>query len=193
MRLADGCSRTRLVLVTRVDVLLQDRIIPTTFIVFPDTVDNNTLGIDFVEDAKVTINVSDRVWTFSDKLFQKYELLFEASTLDTRVETLSVCALGPDEGQTLQIVKRNRLNELLNQNSEVFAPSSQPTPFAEHYINTGDHPPIALPPYRMHPVKAEILRKQLDKLLEEQTIEECESAWAATAATKNGRSVPLIS
>lgn len=76
VRLADGCSKTRLVLITRVNVILQNRIIPTTFVVFTDTVDNNILlGIDFVEDAKVTINVFERVCTFSGEQSQKYELV----------------------------------------------------------------------------------------------------------------------
>ncbi|PZC74189.1 hypothetical protein B5X24_HaOG208204 [Helicoverpa armigera] len=55
----------------------------------------------------------------------------------------------------------------------------EPTPFAEHHIDTGDHPPIAVPPYRVTPAKKEVMRIELDKMLAECVIEECESAWSA--------------
>ncbi|GBP95037.1 Retrovirus-related Pol polyprotein from transposon 297 [Eumeta japonica] len=56
-----------------------------------------------------------------------------------------------------------------------------PTPFAEHRIDTGDHPPIAVPPYRLTPAKKAIMEAELDKMLCENVIEECESPWAAPA------------
>ncbi|GFT27159.1 hypothetical protein TNCV_40201 [Trichonephila clavipes] len=49
----------------------------------------------------------------------------------------------------------------------------------QHYINTGNTPPISVPPYRISPVKKEILRKEIEDLLEKNIIEECESAYGA--------------
>ncbi|GFW51682.1 retrovirus-related Pol polyprotein from transposon 17.6 [Trichonephila clavipes] len=40
-------------------------------------------------------------------------------------------------------------------------------------------PPIATSPYRMNPVKKEVLRKQIEELLRQNVIEECESPYAA--------------
>ncbi|GFW87975.1 uncharacterized protein TNCV_216471 [Trichonephila clavipes] len=53
------------------------------------------------------------------------------------------------------------------------------TDILEHHINTGNSPPIYVPPYRMSPVKKEILRKEIEDLLEKDIIEECESPYGA--------------
>ena len=50
---------------------------------------------------------------------------------------------------------------------------------AKHRIDTGDHPLIVIPPYRISPVKREILRSEIDRMLVEGVIEECESPWEA--------------
>lgn len=68
---------------------------------------------------------------------------------------------------------------LLAQNEDVFATEGEPTPYAEHAINTGDHPPISLPPYRMSPARKEQLKSELDRLLKDSIIEETKSPWAA--------------
>ncbi|CAK1601035.1 unnamed protein product [Parnassius mnemosyne] len=81
---------------------------------------------------------------------------------------------------TLSESERSRLANLLGEYSDVFDVVGEPTPFAEHHIdNTGNHPPIAAPPYRVTPAKKEIMRAKLDKTLADGVIEECESAWAA--------------
>lgn len=63
-------------------------------------------------------------------------------------------------------------------NNEIF--KGLPTPYAEHRIilNSGQSP-IAVPPFKMARQKKEILREELDKLLKDNIIEECESSWAA--------------
>ncbi|GBN06046.1 Retrovirus-related Pol polyprotein from transposon 17.6 [Araneus ventricosus] len=43
----------------------------------------------------------------------------------------------------------------------------------------GDHPPVASRPYRLFPKKKELLRTEIDKLLANDVIEECESPFAA--------------
>ncbi|GFX47953.1 transposon Tf2-11 polyprotein [Trichonephila clavipes] len=55
----------------------------------------------------------------------------------------------------------------------------EPTPIIEHCINTRDHLPVAVLPYRMNPSKKEILKREIDKLLAEGIIEECESPYAS--------------
>ncbi|GFT45403.1 transposon Ty3-I Gag-Pol polyprotein [Trichonephila clavipes] len=55
------------------------------------------------------------------------------------------------------------------------ARGGEPTPFIEHRINTRNHLPVAVPPYRMNPSKKEILKQEIDRLLSEGIIEECES------------------
>lgn len=66
---------------------------------------------------------------------------------------------------------------------------NEPTPFIQHSIDNGDHEPIAVPPYRMNPVKADVLTTELDNLLEKNIIQEYESPWAAPVVfvpKKNG-------
>ncbi|GFV82654.1 uncharacterized protein TNCV_1618831 [Trichonephila clavipes] len=55
----------------------------------------------------------------------------------------------------------------------------EPTPIIEHRINTRDHLPVAVLLYRMNPFKKEILKREIDRLLAESIIEECESPYAS--------------
>ncbi|GFX62317.1 retrovirus-related Pol polyprotein from transposon 17.6 [Trichonephila clavipes] len=55
----------------------------------------------------------------------------------------------------------------------------EPTPIIEHRINTRDHLPVAVLPYRMNPSKKEILKREIDRLLAEGVIEKCESPYAS--------------
>ena len=49
----------------------------------------------------------------------------------------------------------------------------------EHQIDTGDHPPIAVPTYQLPPAKGQVLREEIDKMLRDSIIEECESPWGS--------------
>ncbi|GFT10576.1 hypothetical protein TNCV_1943271 [Trichonephila clavipes] len=61
----------------------------------------------------------------------------------------------------------------------VFELGGEATNILEHHINTGNSPPISVPPYRMSPVKKEILRKEIEDLLEKDIIKECKSHYGA--------------
>ncbi|KAJ3645714.1 hypothetical protein Zmor_023353 [Zophobas morio] len=87
--------------------------------------------------------------------------------------------LRTDEGTKLSEAQVRGLNELLCQNMDLFSAHGPPTPFAEHRINTNNHPPISSPPYRQNPVRLNLLRAEVSELLEQGIIEECESPWAA--------------
>ncbi|GFW27082.1 retrovirus-related Pol polyprotein from transposon 297 [Trichonephila clavipes] len=66
--------------------------------------------------------------------------------------------LREEEGQALNVEKRNDLMVLLNES---------------------DHPPVSTAPYRLSPNRKEHLRKEIDNLLAHNIIEECESPYAA--------------
>ncbi|GLV37436.1 hypothetical protein CBL_10598 [Carabus blaptoides fortunei] len=57
-------------------------------------------------------------------------------------------------------------------NEAVVAQGGEPTPHAEHRIDTGDHPPISVPPYRLPAQKKEVLRDEVEKMLVDAVIEE---------------------
>ncbi|GFW96321.1 retrovirus-related Pol polyprotein from transposon 297 [Trichonephila clavipes] len=88
--------------------------------------------------------------------------------------------LREEEGQALNVEERNDLMVLLNESKDVFRLGGEPTPFVKHFINTGDHPPVSIAPYRLSPNRKEHLRKEIDNLLAHNIIEECESLYAAS-------------
>lgn len=55
--------------------------------------------------------------------------------------------------------------EILDENQGIFQPEGKPTSYAQHHMTTGDHPPIAVPPYRMTPSRQQILKSELDELI----------------------------
>lgn len=59
----------------------------------------------------------------------------------TEVEVTNV-DLPNDEGRHLEPKQGDEINQLLQRNIPIFAPGGEPTSYAEHSINTGDHPPI---------------------------------------------------
>lgn len=178
VRLADGSVRTNIVLLTCVDVNCMSLCIPVEFVVFPDASNNETLlGIDFITKSKLVLNFSSMTWYTADRPQVIHPLLTESSR--ELVECASLNLLRGDEGTLLTEEERGGLENLLGEYSDIFNKNGDPTPFAEHHIDTGDHPPIAVPPYRVTPAKKELIRIELDKMLDDGIIEECESAWAA--------------
>ncbi|XP_018575801.1 uncharacterized protein LOC108914458, partial [Anoplophora glabripennis] len=128
--------------------------IPTNFIILPDAENTSTLlGIDFIEDAKIVLDISNKIWHFTDTADIKNKLPFEVLPNCQKIEISSFDNLRSDEGTMLIDEQRNRLNALLEENQDIFEMGGEPTPYAEHYINTGDHPPISTPPYRMTTAK----------------------------------------
>ncbi|KAG6438941.1 hypothetical protein O3G_MSEX000349, partial [Manduca sexta] len=179
VKLADGSALTRQMLSTTLEVKIQGRSVHVEFFVFPDAMDNDTLlGIDFLTAAGLEINFATSTWRFhgSGKV---YPLEYEYSN------SLASCSaaefLREDEGTMLNPPERERLASLLGDNEEVFGPGGAPTPYAEHHIDTGDHPPISVPPYRLTPAKKQLMKIEIDKMLEDGIIEECESAWTSPA------------
>ncbi|GFS69014.1 retrovirus-related Pol polyprotein from transposon 17.6 [Nephila pilipes] len=52
-------------------------------------------------------------------------------------------------------------------------------PFIEHYIDTQNHPPVSVPPYRVSAARKDTMKNEIDRLLNEGIIEPCESPYAA--------------
>nr|XP_034194161.1 uncharacterized protein LOC117610644 [Osmia lignaria] len=256
--LADGNPRIREVLVTKVDVDLEGRTIPTQFIILPNSKDNRTLlGVDFMEDAGIIINTPQRSWHFIedpkqeydyqgetnetegdsipgitcfvadtkraanipggslaristatsslrsprkrtregakskwsevDKLFQKCLRTYESGRMD--IAAVGIEEIREDEAVSITPKEIEKLQNLLKVNKELFQAEGPPTAEAIHRINTENHAPIAVPPYRLPPAKRELLQKELKKMLECDIIGECESPWVAPVVLvpkKNG-------
>ncbi|GFX34209.1 transposon Tf2-9 polyprotein [Trichonephila clavipes] len=150
MTLADGRTQTTEILTTSVDIGIQGKVIATELIILKNAKGNRTLL------APPNINA----------------LL----TVDTEPHP---CQLRENEGTHLSLTQRKEINSLLEKYEECFQPGGEPTPIIEHSINTSDYLPVAVLPYRMNPSKKEILKREIDRLLAEGIIEECESPYAS--------------
>ncbi|GFV71849.1 retrovirus-related Pol polyprotein from transposon 17.6 [Trichonephila clavipes] len=159
MTLADGRTQTTEILTTSVDI-----------------------GIDFLTAAGIVLDLQRKQWYFTETSHRKYNFVNAPPninallTVDTEPHP---CQLRENEGTHLSLTQRKEINSLLEKYEECFQPGGEPTPIIEHRINTRDHLPVAVLPYRMNPSKKEILKREIDRLLAEGIIEECESPYAS--------------
>lgn len=293
--LADGLRRRQLIKRCAVPVTISGRTVMTNFIVLPESHDNRTLlGVDFIQDANIILNLPQLLYHFLDKPGTKFDLVNEVeetnsvaalqthtrtstmaesaisklvkltalepvvspihSTPDQTTEVVTETTYGPpaliglvtppasptrkspklygysprfvgslyrdaqmainmtdvelsphsnsmfgpsvdiamvsvEYGTQLTIEQQERLEAILDQSADVFTANGKPAALVEHVIDTGTHVPIAVPPYRMSPLRKEILRKEIDQMLAEGVIEESNSPWAAPVVMvpkKNG-------
>ncbi|XP_013149559.1 PREDICTED: uncharacterized protein LOC106111906 [Papilio polytes] len=94
--LAVGDPKRRKVLVTEAPVKVNDRIVMTTFLFFPDSHSSRTLlGVGFIQDAHIEISLPQSTWHFTDDPTQVFEL-YPESFVDHHRKT-SLAALTPDD------------------------------------------------------------------------------------------------
>lgn len=174
VKLADGSACTSSVLTTTVDVTLQEKVFSTNFIVLGNDFDNPTLlGADFIEKAGIVLALSAKSWYFKDQPDKPH-------TFEVNAATMQTCSKLREEGTMLTSQQKQQLCELLDRHPAIFQPGGVPTDFAEHAINTEPgQTPISTPPYRLPPQRREQLKKEIDKLLQDDVIEECESPWTS--------------
>ncbi|KAJ8951776.1 hypothetical protein NQ317_010589 [Molorchus minor] len=124
--LADGHESEKSVLTTKIDVILQGRTIPTSFIVFPESHNNVTLfGMDFIEDAQLVLNIPQRIWHFADETTW-YDLHLEKVAVkqnSLELNLISTLSLRPDEGILLQPEQRAELNMSFETNNHPDLPN----------------------------------------------------------------------
>lgn len=182
MTMADGITKNVEVLISTVDIKVKEKTIPTEMIVLPYATGNRTLlGTTFLKDAGIVLDLQNEKWFFSHKPHESYDFIRNPPHFNTllMVPDVSPVQLRSDEGNELTQVQKNQMNEVLKRYENCFQAGGEATPFMEHRIDTGDSPPVSVPPYRLNPVKKEILRAEIDKLLANGVIEECESPYAA--------------
>ncbi|GFU96796.1 uncharacterized protein TNCV_1303261 [Trichonephila clavipes] len=109
---------------------------------------------DFLSSAGLVLDVKNTCWYFWDNPTHKYPF---GEELDHPfiVEKMSsnTCQLREGEGESLTSAQKEKLNLLLESFQNVFEPEGEATNILENPINTGNSPPISVPPYRMCPVK----------------------------------------
>lgn len=82
----------------------------------------------------------------------------------------------------LTSAQTKELKQLLFKNADLFSQKlSNPasSAFRPHRIDTGDHPPVKLPPYRVSPKEQEVIDREVSKLLSAGAIQPANSPWSA--------------
>ena len=79
----------------------------------------------------------------------------------------------------LPLVQRKELAEVITQYREVFPDVPSKTYLIEHDVDVGDSAPIKQHPYRVSPMKKELLDKEVQYMLKNDIIEESQSNWSS--------------
>ena len=79
----------------------------------------------------------------------------------------------------LPSVQRKELAEVITQYREVFPDVPSKTNLIEHDVDVGDSAPIKQHPYRVSPIKKELLDKEVQYMLKNDIIEESQSNWSS--------------
>ncbi|GFT39938.1 retrovirus-related Pol polyprotein from transposon opus [Trichonephila clavipes] len=162
---ADGIVTQKEVLRTFQTIILEGRKFKTPFIILPEAQNNSTLiGVDFLENAGIVLNFRKNCWTFWDDFRKSYNFStpYQSTSVGVRPVVINICQLREDEGQELL-----RIDSLLRNHHSIFEVGGEATPFIDNRINTENNPPISVPPYRMNPARKELLKKELDSLLQQ--------------------------
>ena len=79
----------------------------------------------------------------------------------------------------LPLAQRKELAEVITQYREVFPDVPSKTNLIEHDVDVGDSAPIKQHPYRVSPMKKELLDKEVQYMLKNNIIEESQSNWSS--------------
>ncbi|GFS82415.1 transposon Ty3-I Gag-Pol polyprotein [Trichonephila clavipes] len=127
-------------------------------------------------DIGIVLDLQRKQWYFTETSHRKYNFVKAHPNINALLTVdpePHLCQLRKNEDTHLSLPQREEINSLLEKYEECFQPGGEPTPFIEHRINTRNHLPVAVPPYRMNPSKKEILKQEIDRLLSEGIIEKC--------------------
>ncbi|GBP68444.1 hypothetical protein EVAR_56706_1 [Eumeta japonica] len=118
VKLADGSVNNINVKLADVIVTLKHLNIPLTFIILPNSSNNETLlGIDFIRKAGLIINLSTNTWLTADRPHVIYPLRCETSV--HTIECASTDVLRIDEGTMLSPPERDDLARLLQEYQDI--------------------------------------------------------------------------
>lgn len=179
LRLADGESRRIDVELFDIEIIVQNRTIPIQLVAVPEhNKSRMLLGMNFIKTAGIVLDFTTGSWYFGDDPKNKYPFVEEHSfaVKPSSVDADCASAFSSEDDADKQ---QSRLDALIAEYVDVFSTKLETTPFAEHAIKLTDDTPIAVPPYRMSPARKQYLKNELDKMLADDIIEECESPYAA--------------
>ena len=107
-------------------------------------------------------------------------LLLKEKWLDEDPEKISVLKyVATFKDRLFRAVQRKELAEVITQYREVFPDVPSKTNLIEHDVDVGDYAPIKQHPYRVSPMKKELLDKEVQYMLKNDIIEESQSNWSS--------------
>ncbi|KAG5883800.1 hypothetical protein JTB14_036677 [Gonioctena quinquepunctata] len=129
--LADGEARLVLARVFTCPVILLERVIRTTFVAFPEHTSSKTLlGVDFLANANLVINIPRMKFSFCDNPDLQYDFYSEDNFGNDASINLLDLTLRKDEAVQLDEIERTQLQAILEEHRDVFEENNVPTPFA---------------------------------------------------------------
>jgi hypothetical protein len=152
-----------------------------TFYLLPDQSEQVILGKDFLSEAETDISMSRGGW-FDDKNPQvlipfdnwaaSTDSCHKIATHEQWVNEVYHDIKGPEKA-------KEDIHRVVNQFAKdgLFTKKPGTVKDVEHTINTGNHPPHRDKVHPMSAHKTRLLDEQIQKLLEVDVIEECESPW----------------
>ena len=92
----------------------------------------------------------------------------------------------------LPLVQKKELTEVITQYREVFPDVPSKTNLIEHDVDVGDSAPIKQHPYRVSPMKKELLDKEVQYMLKNDITEESQSNWSSPCILVPKRRIPIL-
>ena len=142
---------------------------------------NLILGTDFVSETGIILDMYDKKYYFRFDRSQKYNFDYEINNsgdMETSATHLEHHESALDH---LESKDRLKIQKLIKEFSTVLTPKLGLTNLIEYKINLSDNKVIRLHPYKLSPPKMEIMRNQINKLLEQQVIEPSTSPYSSPA------------
>lgn len=179
VKLAQGPRRSAKFLSSIVPISLQSKTFDVEMVYCPENPFNQTcLGVDFLALADIDCNPKTRKWCFRSSSQEQFPLAEEYDIAAAEIVEDCLTVTTEDVPQ-VNASDLQDLNSLITSFRDVFAKHGPPTDLVEHAIELTSATPIAQPPYRVNPRLRKEVDQQIKDLLENDIIEECESAWSA--------------
>ena len=139
------------------------------------------LGADFISKTGIILDIHDKKYYFGFDRTQKYN--FDYETNNSKCTETAATHLEHHESELAHLESKDRLKiqKLIKEFSTVLTPKLGLTNLIEYKINLSDNKVIRLHPYKLSPPKMEIMRNQINKLLEQEVIEPSTSPYSSPA------------
>ena len=133
----------------------------------------NSENVAVISQESHTENDNDDVYSDEPQLYEKVDIvkpkLTNSDVLQNLDEKLS--HLNPDQ--------REDIKELIYEFQDIFSDVPTRTTEAYHDVDVGDSHPIKQHPYRLNPVKAELMKKEVQYMLDNDIAQPSQSSWSS--------------